>query len=101
MYTFLVLGIIPGTDFQITFEMWLEIAKSLLLALFVVYAGSRMYRTVHLEAQDCILLRKELPASRLHQRAVLTPRTTVAPQVYTAVRLTPVVRQALAAAQNI
>lgn len=35
MYSFIVLGIIPGTDIQITFNIWLLATASLAIALCV------------------------------------------------------------------
>ena len=37
MYSFLVLGLIPGTNIQITFEIWAE-AAVVLSILFTVYS---------------------------------------------------------------
>jgi hypothetical protein len=37
MYSFLVLGLIPGTNFQITFKAWLNIIGTLMVAVCSVY----------------------------------------------------------------
>lgn len=44
MDDFIVLGFIPGTDIQITFEMWLQFVTALLVAIVTVHSGIRMIR---------------------------------------------------------
>lgn len=48
MQEFLVLGLVPGTSFQITFGLWAVIALSV--------AGVAMLRAVHIIKQTKILL---------------------------------------------
>jgi hypothetical protein len=56
MYSFLVLGLIPGTNIRITFSAWLA-----LVALIVV-AGLRI------RFGRPQVVRQILPAARLHRR---------------------------------
>lgn len=44
MDDFIVLGLIPGTDIQITFEMWLQFVTAFLAALITVNVGIRLIR---------------------------------------------------------
>ena len=37
MYTFLVLGLIPGTTIQITFQLWLDAVAGVSVALLIVW----------------------------------------------------------------
>lgn len=46
MYSFIVLGLIPGTDIQITFEIWLQFMSALLAALAYSGAGLRLFKRV-------------------------------------------------------
>lgn len=71
--SFLVLGQIPGTNFQISFAAWLNIA-GVLLAIIIISVALRSRRA----KQAMTLLhgltdqsedRKPLHASHLHQRA--------------------------------
>lgn len=83
MYSFFVLGLIPGTSIQITFEMWL-MAAEILVAFIVIAAmlraGSqrRLMRSVTLKVETPLATtpnRTPLPATRLHRSAVSTRRT--------------------------
>jgi hypothetical protein len=70
MYSFLVLGLIPGTDIQINFWAWIVIMIGLL------YAGHRLRprltayisRWWH-QFDDSDTLRQPLHANQLHLRA--------------------------------
>ncbi len=44
MDDFIVLGLIPGTDIQISFEMWLQLATSLIAGFVTVKAGILLMR---------------------------------------------------------
>lgn len=61
MNNFLVLGIIPGTNIQISFEVWLTTAA--------VLACGAVYAVRGLQAQPVAAKRLPLHASRLHRRA--------------------------------
>jgi hypothetical protein len=65
MQTFLVLGLIPGTNTQITFRVWLNC-----LGLFVVFLCSAWLHSVRKRASlsSFPLARIPLPASQLHRR---------------------------------
>jgi hypothetical protein len=63
IYNFFVLGIIPGTDTQITFQTWAK-GFPLLLVLYTLY---RFYQRRGLVI-DALPGRQPLPASLLHQR---------------------------------
>lgn len=63
MYSFIVLGIIPGTSIQISFQAWLVTA--VLLAIF----GPVAWRELKLHAtQQLIPQRQSIQASQLHSR---------------------------------
>jgi hypothetical protein len=69
MYTFVVLGLIPGTNIQLTFDMWLQIISSLAVATLVIWsAGSflKFYRYTNELLMNH--LRTPLHATQLHQR---------------------------------
>lgn len=72
MYTFLVLGLIPGTNIQIGFWTWLVIAG--LLAVVLKRYRSRLVLAVamwwHQFDEDEAASRKPLHASRLHLRGL-------------------------------
>ena len=66
MYSFFVLGIIPGTNIQITFQGWLD-AIQLLIAVFgAVWLFRNRYQIRH-QVRDAIS-RAPLHATQLHQR---------------------------------
>ncbi|MEO7364649.1 MAG: hypothetical protein ABIV43_04070 [Candidatus Saccharimonadales bacterium] len=70
MYTFIVLGLIPGTNVQITFDIWLQFVT--LLAVYVALSvfSMRIYRFVKLTNQLLTApARRQLHATQLHQRA--------------------------------
>jgi hypothetical protein len=64
MYSFLVLGLVPGTNFQISFQDWL-----LMLACLPVIVMAFMLRHRLRHATQQIDLRQPLYASQLHQQA--------------------------------
>ena len=61
MYTFLVLGLIPGTNLQITFKTWLDLVGLIIVALL-----SYKLHNDHLARLP--LARRPLHASQLHRR---------------------------------
>ena len=75
MYSFFVLGLVPGTNFQITFQVWLDAA---LLAVAAV-ACIALYRLEHLDRQvEHVILRyAPLDAGRLHTRLTLHRRSAL------------------------
>jgi hypothetical protein len=66
MYAFLVLGLIPGTNIQISFQAWLVIAPLLLVAAIVLSPRVLKWWRKFNEDQAS---RRPLHASRLHLRA--------------------------------
>ncbi len=66
MYTFLVLGQIPGTNIQISFQVWLVILAGLVLAVMAFTLSLRVRRAFKRQAMR---LRQPLSASQLHQQA--------------------------------
>jgi len=64
MYAFLVLGLIPGTNIQISFQAWLGIMAGLPFVAALIWPHLRQ----HLAAES-IALRQPLHASQLHLRA--------------------------------
>jgi hypothetical protein len=69
MYSFLILGIVPGTNLQINFQGWLNLA-GLVLSTAVLL---RLYRQ-HQLLTTIFAPRLPLHASQLHQRLHLTAR---------------------------
>ncbi len=67
MYTFLVLGIIPGTTLQITFQLWLQAAASVLAVGLTIRLG-----LVHRQLVAAVIVPTRVPlhASQLHLRAL-------------------------------
>jgi hypothetical protein len=63
MYSFLVLGQIPGTNIQISFEIWL-------LSLGLLLLGSLAYRRLHQPANELseTITHNRIHASQLHFR---------------------------------
>jgi hypothetical protein len=66
MYAFLVLGLIPGTNIQISFQAWLFIAPVLLVAAIIL--RPRALQWWHKFGEDQAS-RRPLHASQLHLRA--------------------------------
>jgi hypothetical protein len=70
VYSFLVLGLIPGTNIQIGFWAWIVLMVGLIIT-FKIYKR-RLYRAIgnwwHQFDEDNGLARKPLPASQLHRR---------------------------------
>jgi hypothetical protein len=63
MYNFIVLGIVPGTDLQIDFDMWLKLLEMAVL----VYAVFKL-KIVHQTLAGQTWVRRPLHASQLHLR---------------------------------
>ncbi|MGC1177130.1 MAG: hypothetical protein WA843_03605 [Candidatus Saccharimonadales bacterium] len=66
MNSFLVLGQVPGTNIQISFQAWLTILGMLL----IVAAKFRPHAQRALRQNQADSLRQPLHASQLHQRAL-------------------------------
>lgn len=73
MYTFLVLGLIPGTDIQISFWAWIII----MIAVIAVGFRFKSYAVRHIAAwwhqfddEAAVQGRRPLHASRLHLRGL-------------------------------
>ncbi len=67
MYAFLVLGLVPGTNFQITFMVWIQVVEAFAMAFFLVKLGGHF---IHAERQGLATaqpVRVELPAKLLHR----------------------------------
>ena len=64
MYSFIVLGIIPGTDIQINFQIWLDAMVGLVLLALIAWLvmPKRSIKT------DTFMPRTPLHASQLHFR---------------------------------
>lgn len=69
MYAFLVLGLIPGTNIQISFQAWLY-----MMAALPFIGALIMLRWHKLAASLQAINRQPLHASQLHQRIRLTVR---------------------------
>jgi Fe2+ transport system protein FeoA len=62
VYTLLVLGIVPGTDIQITFEAWLNMLVG--IVALIIAAGI----VNKIQPNSSFVVRNILPASQLHSR---------------------------------
>jgi hypothetical protein len=68
MYNFIVLGIVPGTNLQITFETWLVMLEVALVIIGLErLLGLRRWLNGRL-AVEAVLARSPLPANQLHRR---------------------------------
>ena len=67
MYTFFVLGFIPGTTIQITFQMWLDVIAGLSVLVLFVSLHSRIASTASIPTMP---LRIPLHARQLHLQAL-------------------------------
>ena len=65
MDNFIVLGLVPGTNFQITFELWLQVATGLVGLGLLVYVYKLMTFPFPVTDQS----RETLHANQLHRRA--------------------------------
>ena len=70
VYNFLVLGFIPGTNIQITFQTWVDAFGLVLFA----YCGFRLYQRYRFSGFELMPIRQPLHASQLHQRLRQTVR---------------------------
>ena len=67
MYTFFVLGIIPGTTIQITFQLWLDVVAG----LGVIILLARLFSELRLETVVTVAPgRSPLHARQLHLQAL-------------------------------
>jgi len=69
MYAFFVLGIVPGTNIQISFELWLQIVTEFLAGVIICWTALHIYRFFVLTNQLLTPMRVQLHATQLHQRA--------------------------------
>ena len=67
MYSFFILGQIPGTSIQISFQVWLFLCA---VALVVYIKLRPRIKLFFLEVEKIVYRRRPLHASRLHQRAI-------------------------------
>lgn len=67
MYSFIVLGQIPGTNLSISFEAWILIT---ILAAYFVFRKRKKISRFFDELENPHKYRKPLHANRLHQRAL-------------------------------
>jgi hypothetical protein len=81
MYTFLILGLVPGTHIQITFQLWLQVVASMLGFLILSIVTVRIYRLFSLSNKSLAPGRSRLHATQtqLRQRVQQTVHRAVAP----------------------
>ncbi len=67
VYSFIVLGIIPGTDVRVTFSAWAQ----LVVVVFAFIVTLKIYRKIGptLVRLEFVPVRMPLHANQLHQRA--------------------------------
>ncbi len=70
MYEFIVLGMVPGTNIQISFELWLQIVAGLLAYLLLCIFAIWTYRFFRFTNQLLSIPADRTPlyATQLHQR---------------------------------
>ena len=68
MYSFLVLGLIPGTNVQISFQAWLVLLACLPFAAVIAFKLLRPYARQLIQWGQAVAPRQPLPASYLHLR---------------------------------
>jgi hypothetical protein len=67
MYSFIVLGLIPGTNIQITFRTWIDTA----LLIVCIVLSAHLYRLIKEETQaKRLVIRQPLFAQQLHTRFI-------------------------------
>lgn len=67
MYSLLVLGLVPGTNFQITFTFWVQCVEALLLAAILAKIGLRFVKSGRRGILRAIELRDPLGVKQLHR----------------------------------
>jgi hypothetical protein len=66
MYNFIILGLVPGTDIQITFEMWFKTFAGILGVGILL----KSYRVLGSETQPLQMIRTPMHATQLHHRVI-------------------------------
>ena len=66
MYSFFVLGLIPGTNFQITFQVWLDVVELSMLVIGIFWLIHM--RLLIPQETEVTRQRLSLPATQLHSR---------------------------------
>jgi len=66
MYAFFVLGLIPGTNIQITFTMWVDAIEFMIAVILAIYLFRRLSHERHLQAP----IRSIFHAKQVHLRGV-------------------------------
>lgn len=69
MYTFIVLGIVPGTNIRITFGDWLQLAVLIFAAIVTIKLYRKLEPLMFSQLNQLQTERSPLHASQLHQRA--------------------------------
>ncbi len=69
MYTFIVLGIVPGTTIQVSFELWRLVVLEFLGCAFVCWVLLKVYDYVRSSNEYFLPMRAVVHATQLHQRA--------------------------------
>jgi hypothetical protein len=65
MYSFIVLGLVPGTNLQITFQAWLLVLAAVLALIVVIRVSYRLIVQLSMETID---VHQPLHANQLHSR---------------------------------
>lgn len=70
MYSFFVLGLIPGTDIQVTFEMWLQAAIILCSVIAILILVKRFIQERRRNAiPQTTILQQPIDTSQLYPSA--------------------------------
>lgn len=68
MYTFIVLGIVPGTNIQFSFELWLLVIAEFFGSVIACWVLLKFYDLHRLSGKHLQPVRALLQATHLHQR---------------------------------
>ena len=68
MYTFIVLGIVPGTNIQVSFELWLLVIAEFFGSIIACWTLLKFYDLHRLSGKHSQPVRALLQATHLHQR---------------------------------
>ena len=68
MYTFIVLGIVPGTNIQVSFELWRFVVLEFFGSVIVCWVILKFYDRLSSSSDYLQPVRTVIHATQLHQR---------------------------------
>lgn len=78
MYTFIVLGIVPGTNIQVSFELWRFVVLEFFGSVIVCWVILKFYDRLRSSSDYLQPVRAVIHATQLHQRVRSTAHTAEA-----------------------